>query len=74
MAAITGFSSKRRFRTTAPVIRVKRSMPFTSLLNSSPMISWTSPPEQKPLPVPVRTRTFTASSVWHRAVSRSSSP
>jgi hypothetical protein len=37
------------------------------------MISWTSPPEQKPLPRPVRTRTRTASSVWQARASRSSS-
>ena len=71
--ATTGFSSRRRLRTTAPVMRVNCSMPLTSRFPSSPMISWTSPPEQKPLPDPVRTSTRTASSDWHSIASRSSS-
>ena len=48
-AAITGLLTRRMFRMRAPVTRVNSSKPFMSRLNNSPIISSTSPPEQKAL-------------------------
>src|SRR2546428_7339611 len=60
-AATMGSGHSRIRCTTEPVIRVKSSSPRGSIFSSSPMISCTSPPEQKPRPWPVMTRTRTSS-------------
>jgi hypothetical protein len=49
--------SARILRISSHVIRVNSSNPFISRLNSSPIMSSTSPPEQKPRPRPVMTTT-----------------
>jgi NAD(P)-dependent dehydrogenase (short-subunit alcohol dehydrogenase family) len=58
-AAITGCGQARIARTRSPVIRVKRIRPWLFIFVSGPMISWTSPPEQKLPPAPRRTTAFT---------------
>ena len=63
IAAITGLAQRRMFSTTAPVMRANASTAFRSLLVRGPMMSSTSPPEQKPFPSPVITTAFTASRV-----------
>jgi hypothetical protein len=72
-AAITGLSSRRIALTTSPVMRANSSTPFMSRFSSSPMISWTSPPLQKPRPVPVTTSTLYRSSRRAPSKSRTSS-
>jgi hypothetical protein len=70
IAAMMGIGQSRIKRTTAPVIRVKSSRPETSIFRSSPMISWTSPPEQNPRPSPVMTRARTSAlrgTSWSRS-------
>ena len=51
-AAMIGCGQARIARTRSPVMRVKSSSPSRSILVSGPMISWTSPPEQKLPPAP----------------------
>ena len=51
-AAMIGCGQTRIARTRSPVIRVNRSSPSSFILVSGPMISWTSPPEQKLPPAP----------------------
>ena len=59
-AAMIGCGQARIARTRSPVMRVKSSRPCSSILVSGPMISWTSPPEQKLPPAPVMTTTLTS--------------
>ena len=70
IAAMTGSGHSRSALTTAPVMRVNSSSSAVSMCCSSPMISSTSPPEQKPRPAPVRTSTR-ASPRWGSSASRS---
>ena len=73
IAAITGCGQARIALTTSPVMRVNASRPFMSRSISGPMISSTSPPEQKLPPAPVSTTALTsAQSASARNVSRSS--
>src|SRR2546426_4496 len=51
-AAITGFRQRRMFRIRSQVMSVKRRSPAASRAKSAPMMSSTSPPEQKALPAP----------------------
>ena len=60
-AAIIGCGQARMALTRSPVIRVNASSPGMSSFVSGPMISWTSPPEQKFPPAPVMTTAFTSS-------------
>ena len=59
MAATMGCGQARIALTRSPVMRVKASSPAMSSLHcistSGPMISWTSPPEQKLPPAPMKT-------------------
>jgi len=61
-AAMMGCGHARIAFTSAPVRAVNWSSPFVSRSSSGPMISWTSPPEQKLPPAPVTTKACTASS------------
>ena len=72
-AAMTGFSSRRMLRTTSQVSRVKRYSPAPSIFKSSPMMSLTLPPEQKPLPAPVRISTSTRRSAARDPVNSANS-
>jgi hypothetical protein len=69
-AATTGSGSSRRPRTTAPVMRVNSSSSRVPIAWSGPMMSRTSPPEQKPRPLPVSTSTR-GPSRWGSSASRS---
>ena len=60
-AAMIGMGSRRIRSTTAPVMRVKSRRVRESAPRRAPMISSTSPPEQKPRPSPVITSTRTSS-------------
>ena len=72
-AAMTGCGQARIALTRSPVIRVKASSPFMSRSSSGPMISCTSPPEQKLPPFDANTTAATSSaSASARNVSRSS--
>ena len=53
IAAMTGCGQARIALTRSPVMRVKRSSSGISILTSGPMMSCTSPPEQKLPPLPV---------------------
>jgi len=72
-AAITGFRSARMLRITSHVIRVNSRRPSDLRLKSSPMIAFTSPPEQKPLPAPVITSARGSARVARYARKRRSS-
>ncbi len=73
MAAMIGCGQVRISFTRLPVMRVNVSSPFMSILVSGPMISCTSPPEQKLPPSPVITTARTSSAYCSRwKVSRSS--
>jgi hypothetical protein len=61
-AATIGCGQARIAFTRSPVIRVNAVRPLVSILTSGPMISKTSPPDEKFPPAPVTTITFTASS------------
>ena len=61
IAAITGCGQFLIALTKSPVIRVKANNSFMLILVSGPMISCTSPPEQKFPPAPVITTAFTSS-------------
>src|SRR4029450_7776691 len=69
-AATIGSGHSRISRTTAPVMRVNSSSVRWSEPSSAPMISCTSPPEQKPRPAPVITSART-SSRWGSSASTS---
>jgi hypothetical protein len=72
-AAITGFPQWIIALTRSPVIRVKASRPFMSMPTSGPMMSCTSPPEEKFPPFGPNTTAFTSSAPGSaRNVSRSS--
>ena len=72
-AATTGRRHCRIARMRSPVSRVNSSSPAASRANSAPMMSSTSPPEQKARPLPVMTIARTPGSVSSaRKVSRSS--
>jgi hypothetical protein len=62
IAAITGCGQARIVLTSSPVIRVNLSRSLVSIATSGPMISKTSPPEEKLPPAPVTTIALTASS------------
>ena len=62
IAAITGLRQPLIAFTRSPVMRVKRSSPGMSISVSGPMMSRTSPPEQKLPASPAITTTLTASS------------
>ncbi len=53
-AAITGWGQARIALTRSPVMRVKSSSSRMSMRVSGPMISCTSPPDEKSPPAPVR--------------------
>ena len=60
IAAMTGSGHSRSALTTLPVIRVNSSSSAVPISCSGPMISSTSPPEEKPRPSPVITSTRTS--------------
>ena len=62
IAAMTGCGQARIALTSSPVIRVNFSSSLVSIATSGPMISKTSPPEEKLPPAPVTTIALTASS------------
>ena len=70
MPAMIGIGHSRIARITSPVILVKPIRPAASISISSPMISLTSPPPQKPLPSPRITSTR-VSPRWGSSASRS---
>gem|GEM_PF-5205476 len=57
-AATIGCGQARMALTRSPVMRVKASRPAMSIFVSGPMISCTSPPEQKLPPAPATTTTL----------------
>ena len=59
-AAMTGCGQARMALTRAPVMRVKASSSGMVIFVSGPMISCTSPPEQKLPPAPVSTTARTS--------------
>ena len=58
-AATIGCGEARIALTRSPVIRVKAVRPLVSILMSGPMISNTSPPDEKLPPAPVTMTTLT---------------
>ena len=73
MAAMIGCGQARIALTRSPVIWVKSSSSGVDIRVNGPMISCTSPPEQKLPPAPVITTARTVSSVFSaRNSSRSS--
>ena len=62
-AAMTGCGQPHMALTSSPVIRVKRVRSFVFMATSGPMISNTSPPEEKLPPAPVTTTALTSSSL-----------
>ena len=72
-AATIGCGQARIARTRSPVMRVKASSSGIAIFVSGPMISWTSPPEQKLPPAPAITTARTSGVTTNdRNVSRSS--
>ena len=63
MAETIGWGQARIALTSSPVIRVKASRPLVSRSTRGPMISNTSPPEQKLPPDPSMTKALTPSSL-----------
>jgi hypothetical protein len=61
-AATIGCGQARMALTTSPVILVNCSSSEGCIRVSGPMISWTSPPEQKLPPAPVSTTALMAAS------------
>ncbi|OIQ68731.1 hypothetical protein GALL_496690 [mine drainage metagenome] len=61
IAAMIGLPQPIIAFTRSPVMRVKASSPFISRPTSGPMISCTSPPEQKLPPFEAKTTTSTSS-------------
>ena len=72
IAATIGCGQTRIALTRSPVMRVNISSSGAFSLTSGPMISCTSPPEQKLSPAPARTTTLT-SLAWRRRSNRSRS-
>ena len=78
MAAMIGCGQARIVFTRSPVMRVKARIssvrPASRARTSGPMMSWTSPPEQKLPPAPVMTtaRTAGACCSWRKVVRNSS--
>ena len=72
MAATIGCGQWRIALTRSPVMRVNISSSGAFSSISGPMISCTSPPEQKLPPAPCSSTTFT-SSAWRRRWNRSRS-
>ena len=70
MAAMTGWGQPRMALTRSPVMRVKSSSSGMAMSVSGPMISCTSPPDEKLPPAPV-TMTTLQSRAWTRARNRS---
>ena len=66
-AATIGCGQARIAQTRSPVMRVNLNRPCASILVSGPMISCTSPPEQKLPPAPVSTTALTAPRLLERA-------
>jgi len=62
-AATVGCGQARIAFTRSPVMRVNAVSPLVSIFTSGPMISNTSPPEEKLPPAPVTTTAFTSSSM-----------
>ena len=62
IAAITGLPQFTIALTRSPVIRVKASSSFMLIFVSGPMMSCTSPPEQKLPPLEAKTTALTLSS------------
>ena len=60
MAPTIGCGQLRIVLTRSPVMRVNSSISGIVIFVSGPMISCTSPPEQKLPPAPVTTTTFTS--------------
>ncbi len=60
-AATTGCGQARIALTRSPVMRVKASSPFMSRVSSGPMISCTSPPEEKLPPFDAKTTALMSS-------------
>ena len=58
-AAMIGCGQARIAFTRSPVMRVKAVRPLVSIFTSGPMISNTSPPDEKLPPAPVTTIVFT---------------
>ena len=61
-AAITGCGQARIALTRSPVIAVNRNRSLVFMATNGPMISNTSPPDEKLPPAPESTKTFTDSS------------
>jgi len=61
-AAMIGCGQARMALTRSPVMRVKFISPTMSMATSGPMMSCTSPPEQKLSPAPLSTTTLAAGS------------
>ena len=72
-AATIGCGAARIALTSSPVMRVKAVSPFVPISTSGPMISNTSPPDEKLPPAPAITTAFTASSFWQAAKKSASS-
>ena len=71
-AAMMGCGAARMAFTSSPVMRVKAVSPFVSMSTSGPMISNTSPPDEKLPPAPVTTIALTPSSLaqaWKKSAS-----
>ena len=60
-AEMTGLPQLIMALTTSPVMRVKASSSFISILTSGPMMSCTSPPEQKFPPLGRKTTAWMSS-------------
>ena len=58
-AAMIGCGQARMALTRSPVISVNRNRSVVFMATSGPMISMTSPPEEKLPPAPDRTKAFT---------------
>ena len=67
IAATIGCGAARIAFTASPVMRVNFRSPAVSISTSGPMISNTSPPEQKLPPAPVRTNALTSLVLRRRA-------
>ena len=61
-AAMIGLVQASIALTRSPVMRVKARRPFMSRPTSGPMMSWTSPPEEKLPPFEPKTTTSMVSS------------
>ena len=71
-AATIGCGAARIAFTSSPVMRVKAVSSLVSISTSGPMISNTSPPEEKLPPAPVTTMALTSSSLaqaWKKSAS-----